>query len=90
MTMATARQPETLPCGALARYRYNDPGWTCDGTGLVKLVDGPKGIPFVVPEYAVEHLAADPWLDVYRPEPFTGGDHFHAALAVPEVEVSGR
>jgi hypothetical protein len=81
---------ETRSCGALDRHTYNEPGWTCDGTGLMKLLDGPKGIPVVAPAWAAGEFLNEPWADVYRPEPFGGGDHYHWVRTAHEVEVSDR
>jgi hypothetical protein len=80
-----------MACEAERRPQYNDPGWTCDGTGLIKLLDGPRGIAVVAPAWAVGALLAEePWAGVYDPQVFTGGDHYHAVLRQPEVQVSKR
>jgi hypothetical protein len=82
-----ATQLDALPCGALARRRFSDPGWTCDGTDLVFLMLGPKGIPVVGPSNVLDEFMAEPWADVYQPAPFAGGDHYHATL--PSLKPQG-
>ena len=74
-----------MACEAKSRRRYSDPGWECDGTDLIYLMDGPKfgeqhPIPVVAPASALDEFLAEPWADVYHPRPFAGGDHLHACL----------
>lgn len=69
-----------MTCQALPRKRYNNPGWECDGTGLV-VVLWTGGLPIVCPEARGAELTEDPELGVaYRVERFFGGDHYHAVL----------
>lgn len=68
-------------CGAMYRERFNDPGWTCDGTGLIKLLDGLDGIPVVAPEERLDEMRkVEKFWAALDPEPFTGGDHYHLVL----------
>lgn len=90
--------PEWRSCGARWRVQFADPGWTCHGTGLVKLMDGPRPegepdgprIPVVGPESAMDEIMLDVSADVFHPEPFTGGDHLHLVLQSRRPQVSGR
>jgi hypothetical protein len=95
-------QPEQIPefrsCGARWRTMFSDPHWTCHGTGLVKLMDGPHDprdpdgprLPVVAPASALPEVMAEEWADVYRPEPFAGGDHVHWCAPPAGLRVSGR
>lgn len=62
------------------RERFTDPGWVCDGTGLVKLTVA-GGIPVVAPEDRLEEMrkVEEMWA-AFEPEPFPGGDHYHLVL----------
>lgn len=71
-----------LDCGALARARYGSVGWECTGRDLTRLMDGPAGIPIVVPTRLVDLvLATHPSAPVMVPVPFEGGDHLHLVVA---------
>lgn len=78
----TESQHQPRACGAL-RPAIQPAGWICDGTGLVKVLDGPAfgdepPVPIVAPEWAVPYLSA-PFADMGS---FEGGDHIHAVLDI--------
>lgn len=62
------------------RPRYRDPGWQCDGTGLVTVLRGPKNIPVVVQTHLMPEVLSRPDAGMFRPEPFGGGDHYHLCV----------
>jgi hypothetical protein len=71
-----------MACEAKPRTGYGPSGWVCTGEDLVKVMDGPDGVPVVVPRWAVPELMAEEWLaDIYHPQPFAGGDHYHGVLS---------
>lgn len=66
-----------MPCEAdPTRPRYGNPGWTCTGDNLV-IVLWHHDMPIVIPEALLPEVLATPMAHVYKPEPYTGGDHYH-------------
>jgi hypothetical protein len=69
-------------CQAKPRPSYRNTGWVCDGKGLtIMLLDG--DMPCVLPDVMVPDAMQQEWSNVYRPEPFADGDHYH--LCAPDV-----
>jgi hypothetical protein len=70
-------------CQAQDRESFKESGWLCTGSALTVLIQGPDGLPCVLPDPMVPAALAQPWGRAYGPPvPFAGGDHYH--LVAPD------
>lgn len=72
-----------MPCQAQHRTAHSAKHWHCHGVGLVTVMwYTADGVPLsiVSPRWAVPLVMSLPMASLYRPAPFTGGDHLHLVL----------